>query len=478
MKLEKHKTACGGTIIIPVSVQKHLLAHLDVVAHLPEAISKIRLPRDQSKIELEVEMGRVIGRGGIVATSDLSVHDRALFAVRANRKFSSHVTPPGVVGADSTSVVVIAKPARILGQYQLVTAWIGVRARKEPWDPNIADNEEFEECLRFWNAHALVYDPLTMGPLVESSWDEILTASQGRGATLMGTANYSLSSNCPLQLIGGEKLDFSVSERASWRSAPETQAQSTAEAERLRHAILCQVVEELGQTVDEMLREINEKVDSEEFEDHCRCGQITLQLGRRGLMYMLAPSHVDLDCNGYLLLNNVQRFLAGFPELSPMSPEKYLYLTIGELPPLFQHAVSTPQQGGNVLPFRRPQPRADAVGSTAIGHFDVPENSRWGKESNRLRHSILTLQLRETGCSVKQALATLCLGIGTKAGEKYYRAIELKHHLETRLGLRFQEAVDMPVEGYLVLAWPDRLLRNYPQFAGLHALTWHSLRIA
>lgn len=176
--LEKHRTACGRFLNIGPRAQMHLAAHPDVLAHLPEAISKTHLPTDGLMLEREVPMGRVIGRGGLVKTPPIGMDSEALFALRHNRKFPSRIAPLGAVGAESSTVVLIAKPsASVLGEYELITAWIGVLARKEPWDPSISLREEFDECLRFWSTSALVFDDATMTSPIVSSWAEVLSAA-------------------------------------------------------------------------------------------------------------------------------------------------------------------------------------------------------------------------------------------------------------------------------------------------------------
>ena len=177
MKLGKYKTACGGYLTISARVHSHLLAHPDVIAHLPEAASKLHLPSDGTKLECEVPMGRVIGRAGVVKTPLIQTHDRALFALRNNRKFPSRVAALGAVGNDSTTVVLIAKPRAGQGEYELITAWVGALARKEPWDPHISSREEFEDCLRFWSTTALIFDDAAMAATVESSWAEVLESA-------------------------------------------------------------------------------------------------------------------------------------------------------------------------------------------------------------------------------------------------------------------------------------------------------------
>lgn len=178
--MNQYRTACGGTIQIPQQVQHHLIAHANVVEHLHTAIGKIHLPVVQKKFEGEIDMGRLIGRSGIVKTAALQIGERTLFSLRANRKLPSRVANVGEFGEETSKIVVIARPSLIEKQYDLITSWIGVLARKEPWDGSIAEPREFQECLNFWSTTALVYDPAVMGPVFESSWKDVLTLGKCR----------------------------------------------------------------------------------------------------------------------------------------------------------------------------------------------------------------------------------------------------------------------------------------------------------
>jgi hypothetical protein len=125
-------------------------------------------------------MGYVVGRAGVVKTDAVRLEDHASFAVRKGRTFPSRVASPGAIGTESTTVVVIAKPVAAEAHYELITAWIGVLAAKEPWDPSISSQEEFKACLRFWSTTALVFDPTVIGPVRNSCWQEVLTLSESR----------------------------------------------------------------------------------------------------------------------------------------------------------------------------------------------------------------------------------------------------------------------------------------------------------
>jgi hypothetical protein len=170
----KHITACGGFILIPQKAEDHLQAHPEVWKILPEAIGRIKLPSTDF-LSTEVEMGRVIGKITRVDTPLCDVDNQILFAQRIDRDKPSRVVPSGSVGKDTTKIVVLARPSQSESRtYILVTSWIGLLARKEPWDKTIANPEEFQDCLRFWCKNALIHDPAVMGDIFESTWRDVL----------------------------------------------------------------------------------------------------------------------------------------------------------------------------------------------------------------------------------------------------------------------------------------------------------------
>ena len=166
-------TACGGNIVVPNKTEKHLLAHPEVQKILAEAIGKISLPNG-AFLATEVEMGRVVGLSGCVKVPWIELSDKAFFAQRIEREKPTRVLP-GAEGKETTKVVILAFPdRRDKRTYVLITSWIGTLAPKEPWDANIRSKEELQESLDFWSSHALVYDHEVMGPVFESTWDEVL----------------------------------------------------------------------------------------------------------------------------------------------------------------------------------------------------------------------------------------------------------------------------------------------------------------
>lgn len=172
--MNQYRTACNGAINISQQAKHHLDAHPNVVEHLHAAIGKIHLPIHRKKFETEIDMGTFIGRAGVVKTAPIQIEDRALFALRTNRKLPSRVANAGELGDKTSRIVVVARPSLMENQYDLITAWIGTLAKKEPWDGSISERGDFHESLRFWSSTALVYDPAVMRPVFESSWKEVL----------------------------------------------------------------------------------------------------------------------------------------------------------------------------------------------------------------------------------------------------------------------------------------------------------------
>jgi len=168
------KTACGGTIVVPAKAEDHLRAHPEVQALLQAAVSRVSLPQGGEFLAVGVEIGRVVGRSGCVATPRIRLDGPASFALRAGREKPSRVVL-GVEGPETTKVAVLAFASRdAAGTYVLVTAFVGELAPKEPWDHSIQSQAEAQESQDFWCAHELVYDPAVMAEVFTSTWREVL----------------------------------------------------------------------------------------------------------------------------------------------------------------------------------------------------------------------------------------------------------------------------------------------------------------
>lgn len=173
--------ACGSFVEVTEKSTQHLEAHPEVASILVAAIN-LAVIGDRPFAEIEVDMGRVIGRKNLVAMTACSPHANAEFAIRKGRSLPSRVVTGVTEGDETSSVVIIVKWARP-GHYVLITSWIGNLAQKEPWDNNIHGEAHFGRCLQFWCANALIHDPEVMGPVFRSSWVEVL---QGREKEMGG----------------------------------------------------------------------------------------------------------------------------------------------------------------------------------------------------------------------------------------------------------------------------------------------------
>lgn len=139
---------------IPVKLNtNHLRAHEDVKPILKEAVTKAiesGISFDTNTFVVTVDMGRTVGRSGLVKTTET---DKIEYIVREGRIHPSRCVRDRL--GDETQFVTIVfrrTPVRI----KLVTAWIGVKACREPNDTTFETEELRQEAINFWNQHALV----------------------------------------------------------------------------------------------------------------------------------------------------------------------------------------------------------------------------------------------------------------------------------------------------------------------------------
>ena len=164
-----YKTKTGREIAVTEETWKHLEAHPDVKSILREVLLKVPLPEDSNFTRQEVNMGRTVGKTGLVR---VGYEEKMMFAYRKGREGPTRVVPASTPKAD-TSIVSIVAGKDEEGSWILYTAFLGILGTREPWDPNIETQEERDEALRFWcHQYALVHDPETMGPIFISTCEE------------------------------------------------------------------------------------------------------------------------------------------------------------------------------------------------------------------------------------------------------------------------------------------------------------------
>jgi len=168
-----YKTNCGGNIIITVKVKSHLEVHPGILDLISEIASKVILPTDGCRLASQISLGRAVGQSSLINTKKIGLSETAWFAVRKNRMKASRVVPDAGP-ADTDLVSIVANPIE-KKSYELVTAWFGAMAPKEPWNPNLADDPAaYKESINFWCRHALVHDSAVMDEPFESAWHTIL----------------------------------------------------------------------------------------------------------------------------------------------------------------------------------------------------------------------------------------------------------------------------------------------------------------
>ena len=173
VKSTSYKTPCGGSIILTEGVREHLEAHPGILDLVPEIALKVSLPTDGSRLACQTSLGRDVGQSSLINTKKIGLSESAWFAVRKNRMKASRVVPDAGP-ADTDLVSIVANPVE-KKSYELVTAWFGAMAPKEPWDPDLADDPAaYEESINFWCSFALIYDPAVMDAPFESMWGKIL----------------------------------------------------------------------------------------------------------------------------------------------------------------------------------------------------------------------------------------------------------------------------------------------------------------
>ena len=173
MKSVSFKTGCGGSIHLTDSVKEHLEAHQGILGLIPVIASRVILPIDGGRLTSQISLERVVGQSSLINTKKIGLSELAWFAVRKNRMKASRVVP-GAAPVDTDLVSIVANSIKN-NSYELVTAWFGAMAPKEPWDPDLADDPAaYEESIHFWCSHGLVYSSETMLEPFESTWGNIL----------------------------------------------------------------------------------------------------------------------------------------------------------------------------------------------------------------------------------------------------------------------------------------------------------------
>lgn len=129
-------------------------------SHIHDDIDSIILTEALGNIDADgrdfiaesVDLGRTIGKTQCIETSE---NDEIIYAHRVGR-FGPTRFVKNRDKVDTSTVTIILKKAS--EGFILVTAFVGPKAEREPWDKNIIDSAEKSRSESFWQNHALVWD--------------------------------------------------------------------------------------------------------------------------------------------------------------------------------------------------------------------------------------------------------------------------------------------------------------------------------
>ena len=174
MKSVSFKTGCGGSIHLTDRVKEHLEAHSGILGLIPVIASRVILPPiDGGRLTCQISLERVVGQSSLIDTQKIGLSETAWFAIRKSRMKASRVVPDAAQ-VDTEIVSIVANPVE-KNTYELVTAWFGSFAPKEPWDPDLADDPSaYKASINFWCSHALVHDLAVMDEPFRSTWEKVL----------------------------------------------------------------------------------------------------------------------------------------------------------------------------------------------------------------------------------------------------------------------------------------------------------------
>ena len=174
-KSNRYITNCGSVIKLSTNTHSHLEVHYKIIDYLPQAISQISFPNKQEdRIRMEIDLKKIIGKSSLINTEPITYNSDTYFSIRKGREGPSRVVLDEK--PKETSIISIIAEPKDEKQYNLVSAWYGPIAPKEPWDNSlIKDKKALDESLSFWCCHALVYEVDFMQEPFESTWDKVIS---------------------------------------------------------------------------------------------------------------------------------------------------------------------------------------------------------------------------------------------------------------------------------------------------------------
>jgi len=174
-KSNRYITNCGSVIKLSTNTHSHLEVHYKIIDYLPQAISQISFPNKQEdRIRMEIDLKKIIGKSSLINTEPITYNSDTYFSIRKGREGPSRVVLDEK--PKETSIISIVVDPIDENNYNLISAWYGPIAPKEPWDNSlIKDKKALDESLSFWCCHALVYEVDFMQEPFESTWDKVIS---------------------------------------------------------------------------------------------------------------------------------------------------------------------------------------------------------------------------------------------------------------------------------------------------------------
>ncbi len=171
-----YKSSNNYSVLLSYQTLSHLEVHPKIIDHLSEAISKISFPSKQGeRIRMEIDLKKIIGKSSLIKTESITNNSDTYFSKRKGREGPSRVALDQDL--QETSIISIVAEPIDEKQCNLISAWYGSIAPKEPWDNSLMkDKKALDESLRFWCCHALVYEVDFMQEPFISTWEKVISS--------------------------------------------------------------------------------------------------------------------------------------------------------------------------------------------------------------------------------------------------------------------------------------------------------------
>lgn len=111
--------------------------------------------KDRGFIAEQVDFDRQVGEQTCVPVNK---NDEVVTVIRKNRSGPTPMVKNRESIPCDSVIVILSKDYDIENSYTLVTSFVGKHSPREPWDPSIETIEEQEECQKFWDTHALLFN--------------------------------------------------------------------------------------------------------------------------------------------------------------------------------------------------------------------------------------------------------------------------------------------------------------------------------